>query len=112
MKKVYSLIILVILVFSIGFLSACEKGVFSSGTNTIKIKNLAFNPSDITVKVGTTVKWVNEDSVMHRLKSSDVFSSGDLNKGDTFEFKFSEVGTYNYFCEIHPNMKGKVIVEE
>jgi plastocyanin len=78
--------------------------------NIVNIKNFAFNPSTLNIKVGTTVTWTNEDSAAHRIKSNK-FNSGDLNEGDSFQFTFSEKGTYNYTCAIHPSMQAKIVVE-
>lgn len=77
---------------------------------TVTIKDFAFSPVTLTVKTGTKVTWVNNDSVTHSVKS-DTFNSQDLSPGSTFEFTFSKAGTYTYSCGIHPSMKGTVIVE-
>ncbi|MEW6329689.1 MAG: cupredoxin domain-containing protein [Candidatus Micrarchaeota archaeon] len=79
-------------------------------TASVIIQNFAFNPPALTVGVGTTVKWTNQDSAPHTIKSG-AFNSGNLNKGDSFEFKFNTKGTYDYLCGLHPSMKGKIIVE-
>ncbi|MFA6254890.1 MAG: cupredoxin domain-containing protein [Patescibacteria group bacterium] len=77
--------------------------------NNIVIQNFSFNPAVLSIAKGTTVIWTNEDSVVHKIKS-DTFNSNNLNRGDSFEFKFDNVGTYDYVCAIHSNMKGKIIV--
>ncbi|MEW6295233.1 MAG: cupredoxin family copper-binding protein [Candidatus Diapherotrites archaeon] len=77
--------------------------------SSVSIKDFAFNPSTLTVKAGTTVSWVNEDSVIHTIKSHN-FNSGNLSKGDKFEFKFNDKGTFDYVCGPHPFMKGTIIV--
>ncbi len=78
--------------------------------NTIDIKDFAFSPDTITVKQGTKVTWVNNDSATHTIKS-DTFNSSDIVQGGIFEFTFVNKGSFNYVCGIHPSMKGKVIVE-
>lgn len=80
---------------------------------SIDIRNFAYQPSEVTVKKGTTVKWVNDDSVIHTVTSSDgrFTSSGDLGKDATHQAKFNTTGSYDYYCIPHPFMKGKVIVE-
>ncbi len=80
----------------------------------------AFDPIDLTVPVGTTVRWTNLDAVAHTVTSgtSDgstgtpdgVFDSPFLDQGDTFTFTFTEPGTYPYYCKPHPWMKGTVTV--
>lgn len=80
-------------------------------TNSVTIKNFAFDPPAIRVSAGTTVTWTNEDSASHTIKSdANLFSSGTLNKGESFTFTFTDPGTYTYACGIHPSMKGKVVV--
>lgn len=78
--------------------------------NTIAIQDFSFNPATLTVKKGTTVTWINNDSAMHTVKS-DAFTSGSLAKGDTFQFTFDTAGTFNYSCGIHPSMMGTIIVQ-
>lgn len=74
-------------------------------------------PSIITTETGKQVTWVNEDSAFHSVTSgfydapSDLFDSGYLDPSESFAFTFTESGTYDYFCTLHPWMKGQVIVE-
>lgn len=82
-------------------------------TNSVEIKNLAFNPTPITVTVGTTVTWTNNDTVTHTVTSTSgpaSFDSGHMEPGNTFSFTFTEAGTYDYMCTIHPYMRAQVIV--
>lgn len=85
----------------------------SSQVVEVSIKNFAFNPDPLNIKVGTTVKWTNEDSVVHNVISdSQVFTSSELSQGDTFSFTFTTAGTFTYSCSHHPNMKGTIIVTQ
>src|SRR5665647_1868721 len=70
----------------------------SVSANTILIKNFAFNPANITVKVGSTVRWVNQDSVPHRLMFTDGIYSQVLAGMDTWSRKIDLAGTYDYVC--------------
>jgi len=73
-------------------------------------------PSVITIDSGNQVTWVNEDSAFHSVTSgfygepSELFDSGHLDPYESFVFDFDEKGTYDYFCTLHPWMKGQVIV--
>jgi len=78
--------------------------------NTVKISNFAFSPQTLTVKPGTTVTWINEDSIPHTIKA-DMFNSSNLSKGDKFTFTFADKGTFDYICGVHPSMTGKIVVE-
>ena len=74
-------------------------------------------PSQITIKKGNSVMWINEDSAFHSVTSgfyddpSDLFDSGHLDPFQSFSFVFEEIGVYDYYCTLHPWMYGKVIVE-
>ena len=73
-------------------------------------------PSVIAIDFGNQVTWVNEDSAFHTVtsgfygESSELFDSGHLDPYESFTFDFDEKGTYDYFCTLHPWMKGQVIV--
>lgn len=83
----------------------------SPGTNEVWIQNMAFTPSSITVKEGTTITWTNKDGISHTVTSdAGLFDSGSLGSGKTYAYTFSTAGTYQYHCTIHPSMTAKVIV--
>jgi plastocyanin len=77
---------------------------------SISIQNFAFNPAQLTIDVGTTVTWTNNDSVGHQIASNS-FNSSLLSKGDTFSQTFKTAGTFPYHCAIHPSMTGTIIVK-
>lgn len=79
----------------------------------VNIKDLAFTPAQITVPVGGTVTWTNDDSVPHTATAKDraVLQSGTLQPGAQFSQTFDTPGTFDYFCEFHANMKGEIIVQ-
>lgn len=79
-------------------------------TNMINIQNFTFSPGTLTIKKGATVTWINSDSAPHQIKSA-TFNSGQLGRGQSFSFAFSDAGTFDYLCAIHPSMRGKIIVE-
>jgi plastocyanin len=82
-----------------------------SGNVDVAISGFAFSPAALTVKVGTTVKWTNQDSVGHTVVADDnSWGSGNLNQGDSFSFAFNTAGTYAYHCGVHPNMKATITV--
>lgn len=84
----------------------------ASSAETITIDNFSYSGAE-TVQVGATVMVTNEDSFAHTWTSEDdVFDSGTLSEGDSFEFTFDEPGEYDYFCAIHPTqMTGTIVVE-
>ena len=81
-------------------------------TNVVTIDNFTFTPPELTVAVGTTVKWVNHDDIPHLVVSKDkTFRSKALDTDDSFSYTFASAGTFDYFCALHPHMVGKVIVK-
>jgi plastocyanin len=71
----------------------------------------SYDPNPIEVEVGETVTWVNDDSAPHTATANDrIFDSGVLSKGDAFSFTFEKAGEYSYYCDVHPNMVGSVVV--
>ena len=83
-----------------------------AAANTIEIRNFSFAPAVLTVPVGTTVTWVNDDDEPHTVVESDtLFKSHALDTGDKFSFTFSTPGKFQYFCTIHAHMVGTVVVE-
>jgi plastocyanin len=78
----------------------------------IEIKNHAFSLPTVTVPVGGTVTWVNHDDDVHTVVSTTaVFQSSGLDTDESYSYRFAQLGTYRYFCTLHPLMVGTVIVE-
>jgi plastocyanin len=111
----FTFILLVALV-----LTSCSSGNGTTSTTTsspvsgsyVSLVNLAFSPATLTVKVGTTITWTNNDSMTHTVTSDNgVFDSGNLTPGQTFSYTFNNAGTFTYHCVIHSYMKGTIIVQ-
>jgi plastocyanin len=86
--------------------------VAAQEANSVIIDNFTFTPKELTVPVGTTVKWVNHDDIPHTVMDTNKsFRSKPLDTDDTFSFTFATAGTFNYFCSLHPQMVGKIIVQ-
>ena len=78
----------------------------------IKIDNFTFAPQRLIVKSGTTVIWRNRDDIPHAVASSArLFKSKALDTDDTYAFTLTTAGTYEYFCSLHPQMTGTIVVE-
>lgn len=77
----------------------------------------AYSPSPLTVKAGTEVTWRNKDTAAHTVTSGKsgspdgVFDSKILGPNKEFDFEFKNAGTFDYYCQLHPAMVGKVIVQ-
>jgi len=83
-----------------------------AGPDQVVIDNFAFKPATLTVKAGTKVTWINHDDVPHTATSTDKrFNSGTLDTDGQFSFVFTDPGTYDYFCALHPKMTGQITVK-
>ena len=117
MKKigVIGLLVIVTLISGCyGAKTATQSTTQPATTNTVEIKDFAFNPATTTVAKGTTVSWTNDDGTPHTVTTTKApvdFDSRRMNKGDQFSQTFDTPGNYEYYCSIHPSMKGKIIVE-
>ena len=74
-------------------------------------------PSSVSIGVGETVTWSNDDTAAHTVTSGTasggpegVFDSSLFAAGTTFSHTFEEEGIFDYFCMVHPWMVGNVIV--
>jgi plastocyanin len=73
--------------------------------------SMAYVPDPITLSVGTTVKWVNNDNVAHTVSSqNNLWDSGDIEPGATYSRTFQSTGSFPYYCVFHPLMVGTITV--
>ncbi|MGB9978460.1 cupredoxin domain-containing protein [Methanobacterium sp.] len=114
--KYYIKIGIVVIVLGVVIISGCTQNQQQNPQNasptTVMIQNFTFTPNSLTVKAGTNITWINQDSAVHDVKSdSRVFASPDLNKGEKYTYNFTKPGEYSYYCDEHPSMTGKIIVQ-
>ncbi len=84
----------------------------SAGGTTVAIDNFAFSPDTLTVPVGTTVTFQNDDSVTHTATDdSGEFDSGNIAYGASYTHAFNTKGTFTYHCSIHSRMVGTIKVQ-
>ena len=105
-----ALVVAILLGPVVGAMTAFGAVAAQDATNVITIDNFTFTPPELTVAVGTTVKWVNHDDIPH-LVVNKAFRSKALDTDDSFSYTFASAGTFDYFCGLHPHMVGKVIVK-
>ncbi len=82
----------------------------SQQTREIEVKNYVFGPTPVGLHVGDVVKWVNKDSVEHTATATDGSFNVDLPPVGAGETQLKQAGVIDYFCSIHPYMKGKLTV--
>jgi len=97
---------------SSGSTSSASSSSSSGGGVAIKMQNIAFDPKDVTVKVGQKVTWTNDDSTNHNVtaESGASFKSKDFGNGGTFSLTPTKAGTINYVCTLHPGMTATLTV--
>jgi plastocyanin len=78
----------------------------------VTIRNDAFSPATLTVRAGETVTFTNDDDDAHTVTATDgSFDSKGLDTNGVWRHTFSKPGVYAYFCELHPFMKGTIVVK-
>lgn len=76
----------------------------------VTIDNFTFTPPVIHVPQGGTVRWTNRDDIPHSILCPTLnLRSHALDTGDSFTYRFTERGTFDYLCGIHPHMRGQVV---
>lgn len=86
-------------------------GSAGGGDVKINISDFKFKPDTVTVKAGSSITWVNEDTASHTATAKDGFDTGTLNKGDSKAVTLSKPGTFSYVCQFHAFMTGTVVVK-
>jgi plastocyanin len=91
---------------------ATDRAASSDNNARVAVQGMRFGSGTLTVTPGTTVEWVMRDQMPHTVTAdSGAFDSGTLSAGGTFSHTFDEPGTHTYYCKLHPNMRGTVVVE-
>jgi plastocyanin len=81
-------------------------------TQTVMINGLAYSPATLTIAVGDTVTWMNNDVQAHTATASGgAFDSGTMNPGQSFSFTFTAAGSFAYTCNFHAEMTGTITVQ-
>ncbi len=106
-----------IIFYIVFFASALWYCAAGAATIQVVMSNYKFDPQQVTIHVGDTVKWVNKDGTHtttsgSSCKADGAWDSGNLNPGQSFSFTFTKAGTYPYFCIPHclMSMTGTVVV--
>ena len=91
-----------------------ESEAQADGTTTVEMKDIAFEPKAITVKVGDKIVWRNKDSIDHDVvaEKGASFKSETFGAGGTFEYTTEKAGEIDYVCTLHPGMDGTITVTE
>jgi plastocyanin len=85
--------------------------VHAAASSGVTIKDFKYAPPSISVSVGDTITWTNQDVAPHTATANDgSFDTGSLSKGKSGSHTFTKAGSFPYICSIHPSMKGTVTV--
>jgi LPXTG-motif cell wall-anchored protein len=83
----------------------------AAATRTVVMRNIKFNPRNITIDPGDTVRWENEDSEKHNaIGENGKFETPVIGKGESSQHTFNSAGRIKYFCSLHANMDGTITV--
>lgn len=83
----------------------------ATGEGTVRIADFRFDPTVLTVSLGTVVTWTNFDDAPHTAtEDSKAWDTVTLNKGERASITFDTAGEYGYYCAVHPSMKARIIV--
>lgn len=95
-----------------GLASVLAIGPASGADGTVAMSGFAFDPATVTIEVGDSVTWENQDGVAHTATGSDgAFDTATVGGGQSATVTFDAAGTFAYTCSIHPTMQGSVVVE-
>jgi plastocyanin len=95
--------IVVLLAVAVPTVLAASRGV--------SIRDFAFSPRTVEIRIGDRVTWTNRDTVEHTATARNgSFDTGLLGEGESRSIRFTVAGTYRYICTPHPNMTGTVVV--
>ncbi|MGD0817885.1 MAG: plastocyanin/azurin family copper-binding protein [Methanomassiliicoccales archaeon] len=118
-STIIAIVVVVVVVVIVGIYLGMQNSSSNGAGNTpaadhpVSISNFAFVPNIITVHVGDTVTWKNNDGVTHTVTSDDNstidFNSGNLGSGSTFAFTFAQAGDFWYHCNIHSSMAHAIV---
>jgi len=96
-------------ILSLGMVALSQQ---PTGIIEIKISQMKFNPLSATVKLGQTLKWVNDDLVPHTVTSTHGdFDSKEISPGQNWSFKVKKLGRFEYLCAFHPTMRASFLVK-
>jgi plastocyanin len=83
----------------------------SMATARVTMRHNRFHPRRVVVSVGQTVRWINRDSAAHTVASADLkLSSEAIRAGESFSYRPRRRGRFDYYCTIHANQTGVLVV--
>src|SRR5689334_3242857 len=102
-----------LLLIGVALMAGLLCGADKATEHQVSIRDLRFEPAELSIKAGETVKWTNEDDRDHTVASRDKeskFKSPILHHGESWSMTFDKPGKYSYGCRLHPRMRGAIVV--
>jgi LPXTG-motif cell wall-anchored protein len=91
---------------------APQPKAIAAASGSVTIADFSFSPASLTINQGDTVTWTNNGPTPHSATANGgEFNSGILKAGQSSSHTFSQAGTYSYYCQPHPYMKGTIVVQ-
>jgi plastocyanin len=87
-------------------------GATAAGPVAVSMRDIAFAPTEVRVRVGQEIDWTNDDSVDHNVTATSGadFRSDDFGQGGTYSYTPTRAGTIDYVCTLHPGMDATIVV--
>ena len=79
-------------------------------TIRVTIDKLVFTPVEVNAKVGDTIEWVNKDALVHTATATNGDWNVNIPGNQRSQVVLKKPGTADYYCKLHPNMKGRIVV--
>jgi plastocyanin len=94
------------------FVSLTTVACTSHETHRVAIRQMAFDPAELTVRSGDAIVFTNEDFVEHTVTADDKrFDSGRVAANAQWSLTLHKIGDVSYGCTLHPTMKGRIVVK-
>jgi len=94
---------------ALAVLTSAVSTASAAETHPIPIAQYAYVPASMTVRVGDVVTWTNQDQASHDV-AGGTFRSPMLAQGQSWSFTFTQPGTFDYICSVHPDMRARIVV--
>ena len=93
--------------------AAADSSKSAAETITVRVSGMRFEPANLTIKPGTTVKWVQSDRMPHTVTGKgNELRSNTLQMSQAYTYTFDQAGRFDYACDFHPSMQGVVTVKK
>jgi plastocyanin len=79
-------------------------------TIQVTIDKLVFTPAEVNAKVGDTIEWINKDALVHTATATNGDWNVNIPASQRGQIAMKKPGAADYYCKLHPNMKGRIVV--